>query len=167
MSQMNISKPSSMPTTKSSQGGGGLTSNQLLGASSAIGGAFQIGEAVINYSMLRAESMFADVQADQIELQAKQQANLLRENFNQAIGNELLSATRRGVDVRSAGLRASTELSAKNLGEDISTLKSNAESEAGRLRAQSKINKRVAKAGLVSGILGGVNSIAVGGMSGL
>jgi hypothetical protein len=118
-------------------------------------GVSMIGGSAINYSLLKTESMFADIQADQLELQAQEQANMLRDNFNYAMGTEISSTAARGVKVGEGSSAAGMETSAKNLGKDVAKLKKSAKLKANTVRAQSKINKQSAKYGLLSGITQG------------
>lgn len=112
----------------------------------------EFANAKINYDLLKTSAHQAETQAQSIELQAQQRANMLREQFNNDVGNAVAGAAMRGVDVNSGSIAQNIEMSAGNLGSDISILKSNARSKASALRTQAKINKRIGKAQLISGI---------------
>lgn len=102
----------------------------------------------VNYSALRTDAYSLGVQANEIELQATQRANQMREQFNTAVGNYMFSAARRGVAVTSGNVQSNIQGSAENLGKDIQTMQKNASLKAGLLRSQAKQLKADAKYGL-------------------
>lgn len=113
----------------------------------------------LNYQALKTEAMQLGVQAINIELQAQQQANMLREQFISNVGAYQYSAAKRGISVGSGSVRSNIESSAMNLGEDIRQLSNNAKMKSSALRTQAKIIKGRAKTQLISGIASGVGSI--------
>lgn len=96
---------------------------------------------VIDYSALKGELGNYKVQANQIELQAKQRANQLREQFLGAVGSYSINVARRGVSVNSGSARLNIERSAMSLGKDIQRQEENAKMQAQALRQQAKILK--------------------------
>lgn len=118
----------------------------LLYGASAIAG---IANSLVDYNLFKTQNSFNKVQANQIELQAQQQINQLREQFNNQIGNTQYKTATRGIKVKE---NRAMELSAKNLGEDIHTLKTNAKMKADNLRTQARINNKMAKSSLISNI---------------
>ena len=114
----------------------------------------------LNYQALKTEAMQLGVQAINIELQAQQQANMLREQFISNVGAYQYSAARRGISVGSGSVISNIESSAMNLGEDIRQLSNNAKMKSSALRAQEKIIKERAKTQMLSGIAGGISGLA-------
>ncbi len=112
----------------------------------------------INYSSLKADASSARIQAENIELQAQQRANMLREKYNNAVGNVYFSAASRGGKVSSGSVRANLEQSAKNLGEDIASQEKNAKSRADAERMRAKALGKQANMQLVSGLVGSIGS---------
>lgn len=121
-------------------------SNILSGA----GMLAEISGSVINYNALKTQNAYNKVQASQIELQAQQQMNQLREQFNNAVGNYQYNAATRGV--KAGGLNSTLEMSAKNLGEDMKIINNNSRFKSDALRTQARINNRMANAQLLSSI---------------
>ena len=120
----------------------------LYGASalsSMIGGA-------INYSMFNTQNKFLGLQAEEIELQAMQEINQAREQFNNNIGQLQYGGAVRGIKQSSGSLQSNIEKSAKNFGEDAKTITNNARNQARSLRGQQKINKYSNRANLLSGV---------------
>ena len=132
------------------------------GAQTMASGFASLANAYIDYNALRVQSGNLNIQADEVELQAQQQANALRKQFIGAIGNATYSAAARGVKVTSANLQQNIERSAGEMDEDIRKAKKSASMKAGSLRTQAKMAKVGAKTALVSGILGSVSDMALG-----
>lgn len=129
----------------------------LNGASSVMYGASALASIVgskINYDLMKVQNNNLGIQANQIELQAQQELNQYRQQFINNVSQLQYNATRRGIKQSSSSLQDNMEQSAKNLGEDFSTIKSNANLQANTLRSQQKINKRVNRANLYNGIFG-------------
>lgn len=147
-------------TNKELQLGGMLSDQQkqtaVLGG---IGSVASIGSMAINYDMLKTENLFKENQAKQIEIQAQEQANMLRENFNVMLGQEAVQTARRGITQSSGSVRAGKELSAKNVGEDITKMKDTAKAKSGKIRAEASIAKRAGKAQMMSSISSGIGSL--------
>lgn len=120
----------------------------LYGASalsSMIGGA-------INYSMFNTQNKFLGLQAEEIELQAMQEINQAREQFNNNIGQLQYGGAVRGIKQSSGSLQSNIEKSAKAFGEDAKTITNNARNKARSLRAQQKINKYSNSANLLGSV---------------
>ena len=129
----------------------------LSGGASAFA---KIASAGMNYQALQTNAAALKVQANSIELQARQRANMLREQFIGAIGSYQFSAANRGVSVGSGSVRDNIESSAISLGKDIQSAKQVAQMQANALRTQAKVAKLQAKSELVGGILGSVGTVA-------
>lgn len=135
---------------------GGTAQNDLLnlaefkqfsGTSKSLAGDFSnIAGALINYSALKGDIRNYYIQANNVELAAKQQANQIRQQYIQAAANYSYNAARRGISVNSASVRSNLEGSAEAMGEDIQRLEQNAYLEANALRAKAKIAKTYGKA---------------------
>ena len=107
-----------------------------------------IGNSYIDYSLFDVENDNLKLQASQIELQAQQEINQLREQFNNSIGNYQSNTAAKGLKYGGDGL----EISAKNLGEDINTLETNAAFKTNALKTQYGINKNLNKTTLFTNI---------------
>ena len=101
---------------------------------------------IIDYSALKGELSNYRIQADQIELQAKQRANQLREQFLGAVGSYTANASQRGISVASGNVRQNIESSAMSLGKDIQRQDKNARMQAQTLRQQAKVYQKQGKA---------------------
>lgn len=112
----------------------------IAGDFSNIAGSF------INYNALKSDLKNMRLKADSIELQAKQQANQIRQQYLQAASSYSYNAARRGIAVNSASVRSNLEGSAEAMGKDIQRLDQNARLEANALRTQAKIAKIYGKA---------------------
>lgn len=126
-----------------------LGESQTLTRASGFAG---ISNAAIDYSLLNTKAMFEQTQAMSIEQQALERANLLREQFSEALGNADTLSARRGVKVGEGSSLINKEQSSKAFGEDIALSEKNAASKAKLLRTQSKINKSLGRASLLSGL---------------
>jgi hypothetical protein len=135
---------------------GGTAQNDLLnladfkqfsGTSKSLAGDFSnIAGALINYSALKGDLRNYNIQANNVELAAKQQANQIRQQYIQAAANYSYNAARRGISVNSASVRSNLEGSAEAMGKDIQRMEQNAYLEANALRAKAKIAKTYGKA---------------------
>lgn len=139
-----------------------LAGNQYKWSSYAgAAGAFaQMANGYMNYEALKTNANALKVQANSIELQAQQRANQLREQFISSVGTYKASAAQRGVSVGSGSVMDNIESSSISLGNDIATMKKNAQLQAGALRTQAKVARRQGKSAMVSGILSGLSSAA-------
>lgn len=139
-----------------------LAGNQYKWSSYAgAAGAFaQMANGYMNYEALKTNADALKVQANSIELQAQQRANQLREQFISSVGTYKASAAQRGVSVGSGSVMDNIESSSISLGNDIATMKKNAQLQAGALRTQAKVARRQGKSAMVSGILSGLGSAA-------
>ena len=104
--------------------------------------------------MFNTQNKFLGLQAEEIELQAMQEINQAREQFNNNIGQLQYGGAVRGIKQSSGSLQNNIEKSAKNFGEDAKTITNNARNQARSLRGQQKINKYSNRANLLSGIGG-------------
>lgn len=101
----------------------------------------KIAGGMINYSSLKTEAAQLKTQALSIEQQARERANLIREQFIEAMGAYQLNAAQRGISVGSMSVRNNLENSAANLSNDIAKADRSAKLQANALRAQAKIKK--------------------------
>lgn len=115
----------------------------------------------IDYQALRTDAKNFNIQAGNVELQAKQRANQLRQQFIDASSTYMFNAAQRGIAVQSGSVQANLQRSSEALGKDIQTMQQNAGLQASALRTQGKIAKAKARAGLVSGIASGISDIAM------
>ena len=120
----------------------------------------QMAGGYMDYRALQTNAYALKVQANDIELQAKQRANYLREQFIGSIGSYQFSAANRGVSVGSGSVQQNIESSAIGLGKDMQKAQKVAQMQASALRTQSKLAKMQAKTQMVTGILGGISSVA-------
>lgn len=134
---------------------------KLSGMQSMASGFADMANGYINYGALK-EAGNLQIQAESIELQAKQQANNLRRQFIGAVGDATYNAAARGVKVTSANLQDNIQRSSGELSEDIRKSNLNAQMKADNLRSQAKLMKRNAKTSLVSGFLKGISGVATG-----
>lgn len=114
----------------------------------------------INYGALRADASQLRTQALSVEQQARERANLIREQFVEAMGAYQMNAAQRGISVGSGSVRSNVENSAVNLSKDIAKDKRNARMKANALRAQAKISDIGAKYSMISGIADTIGSLA-------
>lgn len=137
------------------------SSNYKLSAMSGGAGAFaQIASAGMNYQALKTNATALKIQANDIELQAKQRANILREQFIGAIGSYQFGAAQRGVSVGSGSVRQNIESSAISMGKDIQNAEKVAQMQANALRTQAKVAKLQGRSELIGGALSGISSLA-------
>ena len=113
---------------------------------------------LIDYSALRTDAANLYVSAGQVELQAKQRANQLREQFIQSAGAYMMGAANRGISVQSGSVQANLERSSENLGKDIQTMEKNAALQARAYITQAKIAETKAKAQKRVAIAGAISS---------
>lgn len=142
--------------------GSGMTFQKLAGAAQGIQGLAQMASAYAGYTQTGIQADWLKLQADQVGIQAEQKANMLREHLFGTISNAMAGYAARGVDVGSGSAMRQAELALKEGGQDLQQLKRNADMEASTLRAQAKIMKAGAKAGMVGGMLSGFSNAIMG-----
>lgn len=132
--------------------------NYKWSAYAGAAGAFaQMASAGMNYQALQTNAAALKAQANSVELQAQQKANMLREQFIGAVGAYQMNAAQRGVSVGSGSVRDNIEGSAMSLGKDIQTMKRNSQLQADAIRTQAKVAKFQSRSALVSGMLSGIS----------
>lgn len=96
-----------------------------------------------------------------VELQATQMANKLRQQYIEQAGNYAYNAARRGVAVSSGSVQAGLRRTAEDMGKDVQNIQRNAEIEKKNLQmqkvalqAEKKIKKYQARGNLAMSILG-------------
>jgi len=125
----------------------------------------KFGGLLSDYQSTKAEAYSMDVQASEIELQAQQRINQIRESFNDAVGTATFSATRRGVVAGEGSAGKNIEQSSIELGKDMALNKRSAKMKAKSFRTQAKINRILGKGSFASGLLN-IGSSLLGGFSG-
>lgn len=114
----------------------------------------------INYGALKTDAAQLRTQATSIEQQARERANLIREQFVEAMGAYQMNAAQRGISVGSMSVRSNLENSAVNLSKDIAKDKRNARMKANALRTQAKIAKIQGKYDMFNQFVEGGEDIA-------
>ena len=110
---------------------------------------------IINYNALKADAAQLKTEANSIELQAKERANMIRQQFIEAAGAYQLNAAQRGISIGSMSVRDNLEHSAGAMGEDIRKMEKSAELKANALRSQAKIAKIRGKYGMLQSFVEG------------
>lgn len=120
---------------------------------------------ILDYSALKQDLKNYDLQtfgtglaSKNVELQATQMANKLRQSYIESAGNYIYNAARRGVDVNSGSVRSNLQRTSEELGKNVQDIQRNAELEkknlqmqATALQATKKIKKKQAKLGMIMG----------------
>lgn len=143
--------------TFSSYGQGSTSSMRT--AEGAKGGAKILGS-FLDYSIQKQQLGFYELQAQELEINAIERSNMLAQQFNQSLGNTAISAAQRGLKQSSGSVRATREISAKNVGQDIQTMRQNARMKSSALRSKMKIGKAAAKGQMLAGVQSGMMDIA-------
>lgn len=120
----------------------------------------------LNYRMLTGNAGNYSVEANNVELQALQRANQLRQQFSSAVGSYLFNAANRGISTSSGSVRSNIENSAMNLGYDLAIQQKNAQMRADALRTQAKIAKKEAKYNLIGNAISAIGSLGEAAYSG-
>lgn len=148
------------------------SANSLIGQNMKTGASFQALGALgnimgshVEYNLLKRETAQLGIEASSVELQAMQEANMLREQFLESIGNYTYGAAQRGVSVGSENVKANIESSAISLGRDIQKKTKSAELKANALRAQRKILNARGKHNLTQSYISGLTSLGMAGMN--
>ena len=93
----------------------------------------------IDYTVLQMNATQKKLEADNLELQVQQQADLLREQFSETVGQAKSSATMRGVKVGEGNIAQDIEGSSIAMGKDIQTAKGNAKYKSNQLRRTAQL----------------------------
>lgn len=132
-----------------------------LGLATGLASSFaDVAGSFVDYSTLIGNAADYYIQAGNVELQAKERANMLRQQYISAAGNYIQNAAMRGINVNSGSVRSNLESSAINMGQDIQTMNKNAKMQAKALRSQAKISDIAAKGSMLSGVFGGISSMS-------
>lgn len=124
-------------------------------------GAFaQIAGSYIDYEALKTQRAQYALQAQNVELNALERANMLHQQLVEAYGNYTANAAARGVRVSSGSVQDNLINSSMEFGKDISTLKKNAALKASSIRNLAKIDGIRSKVGLVNNVVGSVSNIS-------
>lgn len=138
--------------------------------------------AVLDYSALKQDLKNYNLQikgtelaSQNVEIQATQMANRLRQQYIEQAGNYAYNAARRGVDVSSGSVQSNLRRTAEEMGKDVQNINRNAEIEKKNLemqrvalKAEKKIKKYQARAGLAMtgldlGVQGAMKMATAGG----
>lgn len=111
----------------------------LSGFQKTAGGYAQLVGAKLNWKALKTELHQFELNAQNIELQAQERANQLREQFISNVGNYQFGAAQRGISVGSGSVMQNIESSAMSLGSDIAKQQKIASIKASSLRTQEEI----------------------------
>lgn len=111
---------------------------------------------ILDYSALKQELKNYDLQtfgtglaSQNVEIQATQMANKLRQSYIESAGNYVYNAARRGIDVNSGSVRSNLQRTSEDLGKDVQEINRNAELEQKNLRMQAvaqQATKKIRKA---------------------
>lgn len=143
--------------------GSDFFSPNMLGSFKSIASGFgTIAGGLINYDVLSAQAALNGTSAAEVGLQAAQQANQLRQNFLDSLGNLQYSAARRGISSESGSIVSNIERSSEALGKDISSLQTSAELRASAIKAQQEVQIAMAEAQRNTSLFGGLLSIGFG-----
>ena len=118
--------------------------------------------AILDYSALKQDLKNynlqikgTELQSQNVEIQATEMANRLREQYIEQAGNYAYNAARRGVAVSSGSVQSGLRKSAEDVGKKVQSInreaeleKKNLEMQKVALKAQKKISKYQARAGL-------------------
>lgn len=126
----------------------------------AASGFSKIAGGYINYGALKADAAQLQTEAKSIELQAKERANIIRQQFIEAAGAYQMNAAQRGISVGSMSVRSNLENSAIDMGKDIAKMDRSARLKANALRAQAKIAKIGGKYGMIADAFQGISDLA-------
>lgn len=136
---------------------------RMLGGFKSFASGFgAIAGGLINYDILSAGAALQGTTAGQIELQAQQQANQLRKNFLNSLGNLQYSAASRGIRSESSNIVQNMERSSEALGKDIYNLQTSAKFKADSIRTQQRIQEAQLEAQRDADIFGGLLNIGFG-----
>ena len=112
----------------------------------------------INYATLNTDAYASEVEANQVELNAKEKANALRERYLSSAGNMLFASTMRGGRSSSGSIQKNLEMSAKALNEDTANVERTGQAKAKAMRIKASLEKTRAKSELVSSTLSAIGS---------
>jgi len=100
----------------------------------------------VDYDILQLKARDKELQAEELRVQVEQDANNLREQFNQAVGDYQYNTARRGVKVGEGSAAKNVEESAINVGKDVRTARDTAENQAGMLEQDANRIRKAADA---------------------
>lgn len=115
---------------------------------------------IIDYKALKTDANSFYIQAGEVQLQAKQRANQLRQQFIESTGAYMFGAAQRGIAVQSGSVQSNLRRSAENLGKDVDLMQRNADLQSGALITQGNIAKSKANAMKTAAYTGLVSDLA-------
>lgn len=111
---------------------------------------------ILDYTALKQELKNYDLQtfgtalaSQNVEVQATQMANKLRQSYIESAGNYVYNAARRGIDVSSGSVRSNLQRTSEELGKNVQDIQRNAEIEKKNLQMQAvaqQATKKIKKA---------------------
>jgi len=107
----------------------------LLGGSKIASTVLNFTAMDVDYEKLKLQADYQDNVASNMQLQSQQQANLMREQFSEAVGGYTYGQSRRHVKVGEGG--GNIEMSSEAFGKDIAQLQKNAAYQADLLRVDA------------------------------
>jgi hypothetical protein len=126
-------------TTTSTTYGSSLSwPSTIAGAGKLWLAASRLDDKGVDYEILKLQAGQKDVQAKALQVKAEQEANVLREQYSQAAGAYTYGMARRNVKVGEGAGRQNLEISAKEVGQDIMTMRDNAKYQADLIRADAQ-----------------------------
>ena len=112
----------------------------------------------INYATLKTDAYASEVEANQIELNAKEKANALREKYLSGAGNAIFASTMSGGRSSSGSVQKNLEMSAKALSEDTSNVERAGQAKAKAMRIKASLEKTRAKSELINSAISSIGS---------
>lgn len=91
----------------------------------------------IDYDILQLTAEQKEIEAESVLADVENEANNLREQFIEDIGTYKAMKARRGVKVDEGGVAQNIERSAKNVGEDVQTMRGNAKYKSDQLKRKA------------------------------
>lgn len=148
-------------TATEADGMDALKLRKISAYSMGIGALAEIGGSISSYFQGQTSADFMRLQAAQIELEAKQTGNRLREELYGNISKSFAGYAARGVDIGSGTPMTMAQMSMKEGGEDIQQINKNAKLKADVYRAQADITKKSATTDMLAGMAGAFGKLAI------
>jgi len=118
----------------------------LLGSFQMLRGLSGLMSADVDYNILQRQANQKELEADNLDVQIEQQANMLRQQFIKAVGSATYGGARRGVKVGEGNLAQDIEQSAINVDKDIQTGRENVAFKKNILKSQARQLRSTASA---------------------
>lgn len=135
--------------------------NSAMGYTAGLGSTFSsLAGSLIDYGTLRADAANMYVKAGEVQVQAKQRANQLRQQFINATSSYMFGAAQRGISVQSGSVQSNLQRSSENLGKDIDLMQRNANLKSLALATQGNIARKKASSMMRAGYANAVAGVA-------